>query len=132
MGAIVYKEYAIKAINTLLEEKTVVTNLPSMGRVSLMEQAEESRYVLHLLYANIINRGENAIMCEKGTETPGAGFVYPAKKIEVIEELMPIYDVKVELDLPKEIKSITIEPTGEEIPFEKVGNKITFIIPKFS
>ncbi len=31
--------------------------MPSTARVTVMEQETEKRYVLHLLYANTINRG---------------------------------------------------------------------------
>ena len=124
---IIYKKLCHKAIDFLMPDQTVKTNMPSAGRIVLNDQAGENRYVLHLLYANKSLRGG------KGEYNPkNAAYVWNPYQIEVIEELTPIYNVEVEIDVPKTIKSITNEPTGEEIPFEMVDGKIKFTIPEFT
>lgn len=124
---ITYKKYAQKAIDFLLENPILKTNLPSMGRVTLTEQAKNNQYVLHLLYANKQLRGAKANFNPKGEY-----YTWAANPIEVIEDLQPIYNISVELDLPKEIKKITNEPTGEEIPFTVEDGKVKFTIPEFT
>ena len=58
LGAVPYKEYALKAIEMLLgADKSIRVNMPSTGRISLMEQKKQGRAVLHLLHAATINRG---------------------------------------------------------------------------
>ena len=124
---IIYKKLAKKAIDLMLPSRAVKTNMPSAGRVTLTEQKEENRYVLHLLYANKSLRGG-----KKEFNPKGENFVWNPNQVEVIEELTPIRNVCVEIDVPKEIKSITIEPEGKEIAFTKEGNKIKFTIDEFT
>ena len=118
-GAVVHKEYILNAIRRFLgDDIQLRTNLPSQGRVTLMEQSAQNRYVLHLLYANTILRG-NAM------ENYSSPYIRPSKAIEVIEELNPVYGVSVDLKLDKAVKRVTLEPQGREIPFEKLpGGRI--------
>ena len=86
------------------------TTLPSTGRVSLLHQASLNRYVAHLLFASPIKRGN----------------------CEVIEDLVPLYDVPVTIDLPKKITSAVLVPSMKKLPMDKKDDKIEVIIPKFS
>ena len=109
MGAVACREYIGNALQLLLgNDMTVQCNLPSTARVTLMRQEERQRYVLHLLYANTVSRG-GAIQLG-GTKT-GQG-----RAVEVIEELLPLTDVAVEIKLPREVRTVTLEPQGETIP----------------
>ncbi|MBQ0106171.1 MAG: hypothetical protein KBT47_09105 [Armatimonadetes bacterium] len=125
---IVYKKICKKAIDLMLADPTVRTNLPSMGRVNLCKQEKENRYVLHLLYANKQLRGNL-----KDFNPEGENYVWLAQaRLEVIEELMPIHNTEVEIKVPEKIKSITDEPTGQEIPFTEKDGAIKFTIPEFT
>ncbi len=117
LGAVAIRDYIVKSIRLLLEGDTVETQgLPSTGRVSLMDQPDDSRYVLHLLYANTIMRG--------GTV---AGF----SPVEVIEEINPLYDIAVTVHPRKAVAKIKLVPEGVELPFEKQGDgAISFTLPK--
>ena len=110
-GTVAYKEYVLNCIDLLLGEKILKTNMPSTARVSLMEQPEENRYVLHLLYANKVNRGGEMNFSGGNIQAGGS-------TIEVIEELMPLNDVQVELCLDRKVKSITLEPQGKDVDYE--------------
>lgn len=125
---IVYKKLAQKAINLLLTEPTVKTNLPSMGRVTFTQQKDKNQYVLHLLYANKSTRASKGVK----VNPKGEAFVWDPYQMEVIEELMPIYNTTVEIDVKEDIKSITDEPSGKEIPFTKEKGKIKFTVPEFT
>ena len=92
------------------------------GRVSLLEQKEERRYIVHALYANTMLRG-----MKSDAFVPGA---YPTAPVEVIEELNPIHDVKFSFRLPREIKRITLEPQGLEVPFQNCNGQISITIDK--
>lgn len=86
LGVVTIRDYIVKSIRLLLNGDSVqVSGLPSTGCVSLMEQSGNSRYVLHLLYANTVLRGAHA-----------AGF----GPVEVVEELNPLYDISVALCRP--------------------------------
>jgi len=124
-GAVAYKEYIANAIRLLLGDAQILTtNMPSTARVSLMDQALEKRYVLHLLYANMIARGANAILSEEG-------FVRPSARVEAIEELLPLMDIKVALKLPHPINRVTLEPQGVEIPWGSEDGTISLAIDRF-
>ena len=111
-GAVVLKEFIVKAIRALADgDLTVHTSLPSQGRISVMEQKAEKRYVAHVLYVNTIVRG---MKC--GPSVPGQAAASP---VEVIEELNPVYDVKLALRLEHKIRKVTLEPEGREIPFKE-------------
>ncbi len=111
-GSVILKHFVAAAIKQLLGDKLVTeTNLPSQGRVTLMHQPQEKRYVLHLLYANTVLRG-----CE--TPSPGHA-IRPTRPIEVIEELNPLPNVTAAVRLPAEVKRITLEPQGTALPLQR-------------
>jgi hypothetical protein len=122
-GNVVMKDFLLKAIRSLLGDDLVIeTNLPSQGRVSLMEQKEERRYVAHALYANTILRGMNG---EWYTD-----HIRPSKPVQVIEELNPLHEVKFTFRLPKKIQYVSLEPQGVEIPFTEKFGKVELTLGK--
>jgi hypothetical protein len=84
-------------------------DLPSQGRANLLHQPEHRRYVAHLLYASPITRGD----------------------AEVIEDLVPIYDTRVELNVPETIRSVRLIPDGSELPMANTGNGVKVNVPRF-
>jgi hypothetical protein len=122
-GAVAYREFIVKAIRAFLGDALgVQTNLPSTARLSLTNQASEHRHILHLLYAPTVSRG--GVMQLSGGNTSGG------KSVEVIEELPPLHDVEVTLQVPAQ--SAWLVPQGEEIPIEKSGARVTLRLPSFS
>ena len=97
------------AIDLLLGERTLTVGLPSCGRCSLMRQEGQKRYVLHLLYATPINRGEN---------------------INVIEDVVPIYEVECAVRVEEEVRRVMLVPQGEEVAFEAGDEQVVFTVPK--
>ncbi len=111
-GAIINKDTVIRVLDRLLEgEKTLTTNLASAGIVTLNEQREESRYVLHALYAVPIKRGEDT---------------------HVIEDLMPIYNTEFTVKTDKAVKRVLLVPEQSELDFEYKGGVCRFNVPKFT
>lgn len=126
MGAVAYREYAAKAIRYLLDDtQSLRSNLPSTARAVLTEQPEEQRYVLHLLYANTINRGDYVQFSEEG-------FVSKGTPVEVIEELLPLHDIQVTLQLPRAIKHATVEPQGDILSVAQDADRLTVELKKFT
>jgi len=101
------RDYVWNAIAHVHGRLDVEVRLPSAGRVSLMRQEAERRHVLHLLYAAPIARGRG---------------------IEIIEDIVPLFDVPVSLKL--QASRVTLAPEGAELPFERVGDRIEFVVPK--
>lgn len=121
IGASLFTEYATNAsfitkkvlhgvIDMLLgDAKTLKTTLPAQGVVTLMDQASESRLVLHALYASPVKRGHG---------------------IDVIEDIVPLYGVKFELKTEREPKKVYEAPSGEAIPFEYIEGILKFSAEK--
>ncbi len=93
------------------DQLPVHCSLPSQGRMTLLKQ--EKRYILHLLYGNLILRGSHL---------PGAPGCRDTAPLEVIEELTPLHDVTASVKLPETITRVTLEPQGVEIPFERTAD----------
>ena len=90
-----------------------------------MHQAEEGRYVLHLLYANTINRG--------GPMNLSGGTISRSpQSVEVIEDLTPLHGTTVSLQLPNAVKRVTLEPQGVELPFTTAGEVLTVSVDEFA
>lgn len=124
MGAVAVKDYVVKSIKTLLDNSTLTVNVPSTARVSLMHQPQQRRYVLHLLYANTIKRGEEM-------ELPAA-MGGKTKSIEIIEDLLPIYDIKVGLRIKQKIVSVTLQPQNQSIDFSQSNGRINCCIERLN
>ena len=109
-GNVILKEFISKALLALIgEELPIHTTLPSQGRVSLLRQKEEKRFVAHALFATPVLRGMRT--------PPPAKDDRATTPLEVIEELHPLYNIGFSFRLPETIKRITLEPQGTEIVF---------------
>jgi len=106
-GAQLHRDYVWNVIAGVYGRPDVEVGLPSAGRVSLLRQEAERRHILHLLYAAPVARGRG---------------------IEVIEDVVPLSDVHVSLKL--RASRVALVPEGTELPFERVGDRIEFTVPR--
>lgn len=118
IGAVATRDYALKCVESMLEKRTVTCNLPTTGRVTLTHQPEQKRYVVHALYANTVARGGQFTTI--GDEKESQGYT-----IEVVEDLVPLNNVSVGVELDAKVKRATLEPQGTEIPFEESAGRVT-------
>lgn len=95
-GAKVHRDLLQAALLRLPFAPMVEASLPSAGRVSLLHQETERRYVAHLLYGAPIERG----------------------RCVVIEDLPELHNVAVTLRLPEEPKALRLEPAGQSLDFK--------------
>lgn len=110
-GTIYSKEIVRKAINALIgDDATIRTNLPAQGVVTLTENGDSQ--IVHTLYASPVRRGDKNC------------------KIEIIEDIIPIYDTTVSVKSDKTPKSVTLVPENQPLDFEYKDGKINFTIPK--
>lgn len=94
-GELHLKQMAIFALDRLLDTaKTLKTNLPAQGIVTLMKQND--RLICHLLYASPVKRGNG---------------------IEVIEDIVPIYNVELAIKTNRKINKVYLAPQKEDIDF---------------
>lgn len=107
-GEIHLKQITVFALDRLLgERKTLITNLPAQGVATLMEQ--NSRQICHLLYVSPVKRGNG---------------------VEIIEDILPVYDVSVSIRTDKNISRVYLAPQMEEIPFTYENGRVTAQIKK--
>jgi len=108
-GPLIAKLVVLDALDRLLKDnKTVKTNLPSKGIVTLFDCGDYLRN--HLLYASPIKRGDG---------------------VEIVEEILPVYDVKVSVNVgDKQIKSVYTVPDMQKLDFEVEGDIVSYTLPK--
>ena len=121
MGQVAHKHFVLACIRRMLGDATRLrVQLPATARVTLTEQPQHERHVLHLLHANLVQRG--------GMQQTHMGQMM----MEVIEDLTPCCDVKVSLLLDKPVSRVTLEPQGEEVAFEAKGDRVEIELDRFT
>lgn len=107
-GSLILKKTVCHVIDELLgEEKSVKTSLPAQGIATLTKQNE--RNILHMLYASPVKRG---------------------KDVEIIEDIIPLYNIKAEVKTDIDAKRVYLAPQNKDIEFTQNGNKVSFIVPE--
>lgn len=111
-NALLLDRNLVKNTIDLLYTKPIlkVNNLPSCGRVSLLKQERERRYIAHLLYAPALQRGA----------------------VQVIEDLVPLSGIDVELHVPEKVKRVYAIPSKTKLKFDKLGEIIKVKVPTFT
>ena len=123
-GMVYLQEFVVNALRRFLgAELQVETSLPTTGRVTFFDQPEEKRAVLHLLYANTVNRGGGGLHLLNQPHSNGYA-------IEVIEELLPLANVKVSVKPPRPVRSVRFVPQGGAVPFVEKNGRIEFTVPE--
>ena len=112
IGSIVLKDTVLRVIDEILgEDKALRTNLPSGAVVTLNEQKDKNRFVLHALYAAPVVRGRNT---------------------QIIEDLVPLYYSTFEVKTDKKIKNVKLVPQNKNLVFAENEGKISFVIDEFT
>ena len=101
------KELAAYVIRRLMDgEFSIESAVPDRGVTTLTQQG--SRKIVHLLYAHTTKRGADT---------------------EVIEDIVPLYNIDVSVKCDKPSKVILV-PQNEEIDFSYADGKASFTVPK--
>lgn len=108
-GSLFLKEVFFHVLDNMLGERMIKTNLPAQGIMTVQEQP--NRFVAHMLYAAPVTRG---------------------KDVQIIEDLVPIYDTELEITLPSAPKKVYLAPQMTEIPYELDGNTVKLKVDKFT
>lgn len=126
LGAVAYREYVSKVISMMLgADRSVTTNLPSTARITLMNQPEEDRLILHLCYANMSHRGTEAKLSPEG-------FVMNSHPVEVIEDLPMLVDVELSIKTMRKIRRAVLQPQGRELETREQDGCICMTVDRFS
>jgi hypothetical protein len=107
-GSLILREAVLYALNRLLPGKTLQTTLPAQGVVTLQEQKEENRLINHLLYASSVRRGDS---------------------VEVIEDIVPLYNVQVSVRMASLVKNVYLAPQMRPLPFSYEDGVLHYTVP---
>ncbi len=109
-GHLYFKEIFTHILKKMMgDEFTVNAAMPDRAVVTYMRQEKKNRNILHLLFAHTTVRGENT---------------------EIIEDTVPLYNVKCAVKCDKKPSSITLVPQGKELEFVYGNGKAEFIVPE--
>lgn len=110
MASLILRDLVCVTLDTLLgNNKTLTVSLPAQGITTLMHQKAEHRLVHHLLYATPVKRGSG---------------------IEVIEDIVPIYNIDVTVRTDKYVKKVYLAPQMKEILFEQKDGSVSYTVEK--
>ena len=124
-GAVMHKQLFVNALRAFLGKDIQVEteNLPSTGRVTLMRQDALNRTVCHILYAPTVLRGGKLEL---------GGNQRELNTTEIIEDLVPLYNVKVSVKTADPVRRVVLQPENRELPFALEDGKTTFTVPEFT
>ena len=118
IGSLQAKEIITQALDTLLgKNKAAQASLPDRGVLTLTKQEKEKRYMAHLLFAHTTIRGTFDICGEQ-------------KTVEAIEDIVPLHNTKLCVNVPEKIQRIYLAPQMQEVTFERNEDGVTCIIPE--
>ncbi len=99
-------------LETLIPQPLIKHDGPSTMTVTVNEQKEKGRYIIHILHY-IPNK--------------------IADEILTIEDVIPLYDIKLSVCLPHAVNGVTLVPDKEQLDYEIFqNNEISFTVPKIS
>jgi len=108
-GSLTAKQLISPLFDLLLEERIVITNLPSSGKVVVYKK--NGNMISHLLYANTMKRGDG---------------------VEIIEDIVTLSEVNVSLKLECAPKKMVLQPSGTDLPFIYEAGRVIFTVPYFN
>ena len=102
-----YREIVRNCIERLLPDKLIRGNLPTTAETTLMKQ--DDHLILHVLHY-----------------TPQR----TAKRIDVLEEVIPLYDREISIRTEKEPSKVLLLPEQQELSFRWADHYVHFTIPE--
>lgn len=104
-----YKKIIEDAIDLLLNDRILTHNGPSTLLTTVNDQLRENRRVVHLLH----------YIPERRCQT-----------IDVIEDVIPIYNIQCRLETPQKVKSVSCQPQNTALPYNAENDHIVFTVPE--
>jgi hypothetical protein len=113
-------KYLIRGILTkVYPEPLVLSNLPSSARITVTEQENHNRWIVHFLFAPPQLRG-------KGLKHPKGHDL----ALEIIEDPVPLRDVHCSVRSQRAPTRVYLPEEGEKLPFQFSGGRVEFTVPE--
>jgi hypothetical protein len=103
------KTLFLNALDILLPEPLLRHGGPTTLRATVNEQAAENRWVMHLLHYIPERRSQD---------------------IDVIEDVIPLYDVRVSVRVPGQVTGVACVPEGQPLAYEQEEGYVEFVVPE--
>jgi hypothetical protein len=103
------KQLLLNALALLLPEPLVRHNGPSTIEVTLNEQAQENRWVLHALHYIPIRRGQD---------------------FDVIEDVIPLFNIAFSVRAEQVVKEVVAVPKMTPLAYEQKDGRVEFTVPE--
>jgi hypothetical protein len=103
------RQLFLNALARLLPDPVVSVAAPTATIAALNWQAQETRYVLHLLHYVPERRGE---------------------AFDIVEDVVPLHDVSLSVSVADPVAAVTLVPQGEDVAFNQDGGRVTFVVPE--
>ncbi|MSP13285.1 MAG: hypothetical protein EXR62_10060 [Chloroflexi bacterium] len=110
--AVPYYREIVRALLQRLAPQPIIEapGLPTTAEVGLLRQPDQgNRYLLHLIHAVPQRRGEG---------------------VEIVEDVLPLYQVRVGIRLDHPATRVTLAPGGASLPFETVAGVTWVTVPE--
>ncbi len=110
-GSVFHKRYFMMALGLVYGGSQLkVEGLGAQGRCTMINQPKESRYCINMAYASPVRRG----------------------KAEIIEDVMPIYNIKAEVKTDKTVKRVYLPLQEKELKFTVGKGRVSFVLPELT
>lgn len=110
-GSIFHKRYFMYALNLVYDAPVLeISGLGAEGRCTMIDQPQNGRYCINMVYAAPVKRGEATI----------------------IEDIMPVYNIGIKFRTDKWIKRVYMGLTGEELQFNSNNGIVSFTVPELN
>ena len=102
------RQLFLNALDRLLPEPLVRVEAPTGTVVTVNEQLQQKRWILHLMYYVPERR------CEA---------------FDVIEDVVPLYELPVSLRVERAVREVQCVPRGEQLAFDQEEGRVRFTVP---
>lgn len=108
-GSVYHRKYFLYLLGKLgYTPAFEIDSIGSAGRATMIHQPEQNRYCLNMVYAIPTNHG----------------------KAEVIEDIFPLFDIKVKINVPQRIKRAYLPLQGTDLEITTVDGKQSVTLAK--
>ncbi|SFP61694.1 alpha-L-fucosidase [Salibacterium halotolerans] len=108
-GSLAYKQLASQCIDALLPEPVLETDLPSTAQITINDQPDKKRRMLHVLHYIHQRRAEG---------------------LDVLEDVIPLYGITVSHRVDETPREVYLAPSEEKLSFSYDRGAVSVTIPE--
>lgn len=102
-----YKKILRNELDRMLPNPLIQHNGPSTTQVTVLDQEQENRRIVHVLHYVPVKK---------------------CKNLEIVDDIIPLYNLKITMTEEREVEKIYTIPDKQEVPFVQDGKKLEFTL----